>query len=84
MKTLALKKIEERRTFILKRVKHRAIQYNNGEISFEEFLDYKKDYEIQFRGYVRAFWDIGILTCEERERIMNQFSFDVLELKKEI
>lgn len=42
MKTLALKKIEERRTFILKRVKHRAIQYNNGEISFEEFLDYKK------------------------------------------
>lgn len=42
MKTLALKKIEERKTFILKRIKHRAIQYNNGEISFEELLDYKK------------------------------------------
>ena len=84
MKTLALKKIEERKTFILKRIKHRAIQYNNGEISFEEFLDYKKDYETQFRGYVRAFWDIEVLTDEEREQIINQFSFDVLELKKEI
>lgn len=84
MKTLALKKIEERRTFILKRIKNRAIQYNNGEISFEEFLDYKKDYETQFREYVRVFWDIEVLTCKERERIMNQFSIDVLELKKEI
>lgn len=84
MKTLALQKIEERRTFILKRIKHRAIQYNNGEISFEEFLDYKKDYETQFRVYVRAFWDIEVLTDEEREQIINQFNFDVLELKREI
>lgn len=84
MKTLVLNKIEERRKFILKRIKHRAIQYNNGEISFEEFLDYKKNYEIQFRVYVNAFLDIEILTCKERERIMNQFSLDVLELKKEI
>lgn len=84
MKTLALKKIEERRTYILKRIKNRAIQYNNGEISFEEFLDYKNGYETQFREYVRAFCDIEVLTCKERERIMNQFSIDVLELKKEI
>lgn len=84
MKTLALKKIEERKTFILKRIKYRAIQYNNGEISFEEFLDYKKDYETQFRVYVRAFWDIEVLTDEEREQIINQFNFDVLELKREI
>lgn len=84
MKTLVLEKIEERRMFTLKRIKHRAIQYNNGEISFEEFLDYKKNYEIQFRVYVNAFLDIEILTCKERERIMNQFSLDVLELKKEI
>ena len=84
MKTLALKKIEERGNFLIKRIKHRAIQYNNGEISFEEFLDYKKDYETQFRGYVRAFWDIEVLTDEEQERIINQFNFDVLELKKEI
>lgn len=42
MKTLALQKIEERGNFLIKRIKHRAIQYNNGEISFEEFLDYKK------------------------------------------
>lgn len=84
MKTLALQKIRERGNFLIKRIKHRAIQYNNGEISFEEFLDYKKDYEAQFRGYVRAFCDIEVLTDEERERIINQFNFDVLELKKEI
>lgn len=84
MKTLALQKIKERKNFLIKRIKHRAIQYNNGEISFEEFLDYKNDYETQFRGYVRAFWDIEVLTDEEREQIINQFNFDVLELKKEI
>lgn len=84
MKTLALQKIRERENFLIKRIKHRAIQYNNGEISFEEFLDYKKDYKAQFRWYVRAFCDIEVLTDEERERIINQFNFDVLELKKEI
>lgn len=84
MKTLALQKIRERRYFLIKRIKHRAIQYNDGEISFEEFIDYKKDYETQFRGYVRAFWDIEVLTDEELERIINQFNLDVLELKKEI
>lgn len=50
----------------------------------KNFLIIKKDYETQFRGYVRAFWDIEVLTDEERERIINQFNFDVLELKKEI
>lgn len=84
MKTLALQKIEERKNFLIKRIKHRAFQYNDGDISFEEFLDYKKDYESQFRGYVKAFWDIEILTDEEREKIVNQFNFDVLELKREI
>lgn len=84
MKTLALQKIRERADFLLRRIKHRAIQYNKGEISFEEFLDYKKDYEAQFIGYVRAFWDIEVLTYEERDRIINKFSLDILELKKEI
>lgn len=84
MKTLALQKIRERGDFLIKRIKHRAIQYNNGEISFEEFLDYKKDYETQFRGYVRAFWDIEVITDKEREQFLIQFNIDVLELKKEI
>ena len=84
MKTLALQKIRERADFLLGRIKHRAIQYNKGEISFEEFLDYKKDYEAQFIGYVRAFWDIEVLTYEERDRIINKFSLDILDLKKEI
>lgn len=84
MKTLVKQKIRERKDFLLKRIKHRAIQYNNGEISFEEFLDYKKDYETQFRGYVRAFWDIEVLTYGEREQFINQFNIDILELKREI
>lgn len=84
MKTLALQKIRERKDFLLKSIKHRAIQYNNGEISFEEFLDYKKYYETQFRGYVRAFWDIEVLTYGEREQFINQFNIDILELKREI
>lgn len=84
MKTLALQKIRERADFLLGRIKHRAIQYNKGEISFEEFLDYKKDYKAQFIGYVRAFWDIEVLTDEERVLIMREFNIRVLDLKKEI
>lgn len=53
MKTLALKKIEERRTFMLKRVEHRA----------------------HFIGYVRAFWDMELLTDEEQKTILRSFVF---------
>lgn len=84
MKTLAKQKIREREDFFIKRIKNRAIQYNKGEISFEEFLNYKKYYEAQFRGYIRAFWDIEVLTYKEREQFMIQFNLDMLELKKEI
>lgn len=84
MKTLALQKIREREVILLDRIKHRAFQYNDGVISFEEFLDYKKDYESQFKGYIKAFWDIEVLTDEEQERIINQFNLNVLELKREI
>lgn len=34
MKTLALQKIRERADFLLGRIKHRAIQYNDCKLSF--------------------------------------------------
>lgn len=48
MKTLALKKIEERRTFILKRVKHRYNKYIQGLITCEDFARYESEYRENF------------------------------------
>lgn len=84
MKTLVKQKIEERAKFLLKRIKHRAIQYNNGEISFKEFIEYKNNYETQFIAYVKAFWDIELLTTKEREQIINEFSHSIVKMTYEI
>ena len=84
MKTLALQKIRERADFLLGRIKHRAIQYNDCKLSFEEFIEYKKYYQSQFRGYVLAFLDFEVITDEERVLIMREFNMRVLDLKKEI
>lgn len=84
MKTLALQKIRERADFLLGRIKHRAIQYNDSKLSFEEFIEYKKYYQSQFRGYVSAFLDFEVITDEERVLIMREFNMRVLDLKKEI
>ena len=75
MKTLAKKKIEERRTFILKRVKHRYNQYIQGLITCEDFVRYESEYREHFVGYVRAFWDMELLTDKERETIISNFTF---------
>lgn len=75
MKTLALKKIEERRTFILKRVKHRYNQYIQGLITCEDYARYESGYREHFIGYVRAFWDMELLTDEEYKTILRSFVF---------
>ena len=75
MKTLALKKIEERRMFILKRVKHRYSQYIQGLITCEDFARYENEYRAHFVGYVRAFWDMELLTDEEQKTIIRNFTF---------
>lgn len=75
MKTLALKKIEKRRTFLLKRVKHRYSQYIQGLITCEDFARYESEYRAHFNGYVRAFWDMEILTDEEQKTILSSFVF---------
>lgn len=51
---------------------------------FEEFIEYKKYYQSQFRGYVLAFLDFEVITDEERVLIMREFNIRVLDLKKEI
>lgn len=73
MKTLAMSKIEERKAFILKRIHHRYEQYKQGLISCEKFAEYKNEYIAHFNGYVRAFWDIELLTNEEEEQILRGF-----------
>lgn len=73
MKTLAMNKIEERKTFILRRIHHRYEQYEKGLISCETFSEYKNEYIAHFNGYVRAFWDIELLTSEEEEQILRSF-----------
>lgn len=84
MKTLAKQKIKEREEFLLSRIKHRAFQYNDGEISFEDFLGYKESYTSQFKGYVRAFLDMELLTDEEQKQILSNFLYSVVKLKSEI
>nr|DAS64988.1 MAG TPA: hypothetical protein [Caudoviricetes sp.] len=73
MKTLAMSKIEERKAFILKRIHHRYEQYKQGLISCEKFAEYKNEYIAHFNGYVRAFWDMELLTNEEEEQILRSF-----------
>lgn len=73
MKTLAMNKIEERKTFVLGRIHHRYGQYEKGLISYETFSEYKNEYIANFNGYVRAFWDIELLTSEEEEQILRSF-----------
>lgn len=73
MKTLAMNKIEERKTFILKRIQHRYNQYKRELISCETFSEYKNEYIAHFNGYVRAFWDMELLTNEEEEQILRSF-----------
>ena len=75
MKTLALKKIEERRTLILERVKHRYNQYIQGLITCEDYARYESEYRTHFVGYVRAFWDMELLTDEEQKTILRSFVF---------
>lgn len=73
MKTLAMSKIEERKTFILKRIQHRYNQYKWGLISCEDFAKYENEYIAHFKGYVRAFWDVELLTDEEQKQILSSF-----------
>lgn len=73
MKTLAMNKIEERKTFILKRIHHRYEQYKQGLISCEKFAEYKNEYISHFNGYVRAFWDMEILTDAEQKKVLTSF-----------
>lgn len=73
MKTLALKKIEERKNFLIKRIKHRYNQYIQGLITCEDFEKYESEYRENFVGYVRAFWDIELLKDEEQKQILRSF-----------
>lgn len=73
MKTLAMNKIEERKAFILRRIHHRYENYKKGLISCETFSEYKNEYIAHFNGYVRAFWDMELLTNEEEEQILRSF-----------
>ena len=73
MKTLAMNKIEERKTFILKRIHHRYEQYKQGLISCEKFAEYKNEYIAHFSGYVRAFWDMELLTDAEQKKVLTSF-----------
>lgn len=73
MKTLAMNKIEERKAFILRRIHHRYEQYKQGLISCEKFVEYKNKYIAHFNGYVRAFWDMELLTDAEQKQVLTSF-----------
>lgn len=73
MKTLAMSKIKERKAFILERIHHRYEQYKQGLISCEKFAEYKNEYIAHFNGYVRAFWDMELLTNAEQKQILRSF-----------
>lgn len=80
MKTLAMNKIEERKTFILGRIHHRYEHYKKGLISFETFVEYKNKYIAHFNGYITAFWDMELLTDEQHRQTFTSFMKSVEEL----
>ena len=73
MKTLAMSKIDERKAFILRRIHHRYEWYKKGLISCEKFAEYKNEYIAHFNGYVRAFWDMELLTDAEQKKVLTSF-----------
>lgn len=73
MKTLAMSKINERGAFMLGRIHHRYEQYKQGLISCEKFAEYKNEYIAHFNGYVRAFWDMELLTDAEQKQVLTSF-----------
>lgn len=84
MKTLALKKIREKAQLTLSRIKHRAILMNKEVCTFETFCETRRRLEHEFEGYVKAFWDMELLTDEEYKNIMHEFKWAEIKLKAEI
>jgi hypothetical protein len=80
MKTLIMNKIEEREAFIFRRIIHRNEQFKKGLISFESFEAYENAYKAHFVGYVRAFWDIELLTDEEEKVVLEKFNHHLMNL----
>lgn len=84
MRTLALKKIREKAQLTLSRIKHRAILMNKEVCTFETFCETRRRLENEFEGYVKAFWDMELLTDEEYKNIMHEFKWAEIKLKAEI
>lgn len=84
MKTLALQKINEKEKLVLSNIKHKAILMNKGKCTFEEFHKTREGIENEFKGYVRAFLDMQVLTYEEYENIISEFKMAEIKLKAEI
>lgn len=84
MKTLVLQKIDEEKENILNKIKSKAFEMNKDKMLFGEFLLWKDRYTEEFKSYVKAFYDIELLTYEDYEMILKKFSYDVIKLKSEI
>lgn len=84
MKTLALQKIEERKQLSLSTIKYKAILMNKEKCTFGEFHKTREGIENEFKGYVRAFLDIQVITYEEYENIISEFKMAEIKLKAEI
>lgn len=84
MKTLALQKIGERKQLSLSIIKYKAILMNEEKCTFGEFHKTREEIEHEFKGYVRTFLDIQVLTYEEYEKIISEFKIAEIKLKTEI
>ena len=84
MRTLALQKIIEKRDYLLARIAHRIEQMRKDE-DVEDFAIYYRDYKsefTEFKGYIRAFRDMEIITDEERQMLYDSFIEEIDNIYK--
>lgn len=58
---------------MLARIAHRIEQMRKDEIDAEDFALYYRTYKSEFKGYIRAFWDMEIITDEDRQKLYDSF-----------
>jgi hypothetical protein len=73
MKTLALEKIIEKRSYLLDRIAHRIEQMRKNEIDVEDFAIYYRAYKSEFKGYIDSMRDMKIITDEDRQMLYDSF-----------
>lgn len=81
MKTFALQKIIERKNILLGRIAYKVEKVRKNEMSADDLAIYYRDYKSEFKGYIRAFWDMELLTDKERQNLYDSFIEEIYNIQ---